>query len=210
MTIACPAHLCRTNRFVADLRLKEGHPLKPPRPTSFGQVPELHDADRAVRTRFAPAVLPDGALLWKLGRNCSLTPRGMVLALACVALPSVLVGAFFFLMGLPMVTAFNGLEIVVLAAAFLLYGRNATDAEWICVREASVDVSVRHGAQMQHGRFLPQSVARGLRQWHEGLLQLHESGHHMAVGRHVPRHLRPEFFDTLGASLSRPTHPPGH
>lgn len=172
-------------------------------------VPELHDADLAVRARFAPAVLPDGALLWKLGRNCSLTPRGMLLALACVALPSVLVGTFFLLMGLPMVTAFNGLEIVVLAAAFFLYARNATDAEWICVRQACVDVSVRHGAQTQHGRFQPQSVTRGLRQRNDGLLQLRESGRHMAVGRHVPRHLRPEFFDTLAASLQRPATPPG-
>ena len=80
-----------------------------------------------------PVQLPgqSGAMQWVLRRNCSITPGqlgGFYLSMCVVSL---LIALGFAWHGAPVVLYFAGIELLVLAAALLVYARHATDADTI-------------------------------------------------------------------------------
>lgn len=72
---------------------------------------------------------------WVLKRNCSISPRqlGMVFAALCFA--SLSVAVLFTVRGAWYVLAFAILELAAVGAAFLQYGRHATDRERIALAD---------------------------------------------------------------------------
>lgn len=68
---------------------------------------------------------------WILRRNCSVTPRQMVLAYACLCAGSMGVAAMFVLQGIWVVSIFSILELSVVTYFFVRYARHATDYERI-------------------------------------------------------------------------------
>jgi uncharacterized membrane protein len=162
---------------------------------------ELDWADRGVRQRMASTQEPNGSISWQMQRNCSMKPGHMLCVLILIALPSALIGMGFFLKGATWVTFFSGLELFVLAAVFFAYARHAADNERVRVVGSHVEVQVRQGSTLHTQRFNRKWVSICMPQSAGGLLVLRESGRSMAIGRHIPRHLRGDFYQALSAEL---------
>jgi uncharacterized membrane protein len=150
---------------------------------------------------FAPTIEPDGSMHWTLQRPCSMTPGQLLIALVLIALPSVIVALGFLWQGAAWISVFNGLELVILAAAFLRYAHTAGDAEWIRISKEHVEVQVRTGSSQAEQRFQRAFVTLTLSQDRSNTLALQESGRSITLGRHLPRHLRQDFYRMLRAAL---------
>jgi len=70
-------------------------------------------------------------MTWLIKRNCSASPKQLAWVFASLVAVSFLFGGTFAAFGLWMVLPFVGLEILAVAAAFLIYGRHAADIERI-------------------------------------------------------------------------------
>lgn len=157
--------------------------------------------------RFIPIVEPDGSMLWKLQPNCSMSPRQLFIALVLVSCPSLLVGIAFFLQGLAWVTLFNGMELLVLLAAFGWYARSAGDSERIRVSQDHVDVQICEGNTLLQQRFNRALTTVSMRRDNDDLLTLAESGSRVTFGKFIPRHLRPQFFQLMRKAIAQPYQP---
>ncbi|MCX7962151.1 MAG: DUF2244 domain-containing protein [Burkholderiales bacterium] len=82
----------------------------------------------------------DLAVGWTIKRNCSASPRQLALVYASIVAVSFAFGAAFAARGLWLVLPFVGLEVLAVAAAFLVYGRHAADYERIELRDGVVTV----------------------------------------------------------------------
>lgn len=82
----------------------------------------------------------DHAVNWTIKRNCSASPRQLALVFASIVALSFAFGAAFAARGLWLVLPFVGLEVLAVAAAFLVYGRHAADYERIELRDGVVTV----------------------------------------------------------------------
>ena len=70
-------------------------------------------------------------MTWLIKRNCSASPTQLAAVFGSLVAVSLVFGAVFAALGLWMVLPFVGLELVAVAAAFLLHGRHAADVERI-------------------------------------------------------------------------------
>ncbi|CAM3620080.1 DUF2244 domain-containing protein [Polynucleobacter brandtiae] len=69
--------------------------------------------------------------IWRMRRNCALSPRQLLqfyLVLVCLSLT---VGIGFFLVGVKMILVFTAIEITAVTVGFLIYCRHALDFEEI-------------------------------------------------------------------------------
>ena len=163
-------------------------------PQSRGDV---EFADQLVRGHMEPTRHPDGTMQWKLQRNCAMAPGQLMVALSIIMLPSILIAVAFMLQGIPWVSLFCGIELLVLAIAFVCYARNAGDVQWIRVSSEHVEVKVRAGWSERHERFQRAFLKMSLCENQDNLLRIQESGRSVALGHHLPRHLRQDFYQAV-------------
>ena len=91
----------------------------------------------------------DGASqAWLLQRRCALSPAQFGACFAGLAFASVLVGVFFWAMGARFVTAFAGLELVLVGAAFVWHALHASDGERLQVCEGRLQIERRAGLRI--------------------------------------------------------------
>jgi len=166
-----------------------------------GQFAELHDVDRVVRKSLQPTICGNGVVQWKLGRNCALTPKQLFIAMMALSLPSALIGLGFLLMGFDWIAFFSGMEILVIGAVFVSYARSAGDAEWISVSAEHVEIRMRNGTRETRKVFQRGLVTLSMSDRTDGLITLSESGRRIKVGRHVPAHLRGDFFRSVRRAM---------
>jgi uncharacterized membrane protein len=139
---------------------------------------------------------------WKLQRNCAMTPGQLMVGLVVVMLPSLLVGVGFLVTGIPWVTLFSGIEVVIFAIAFVCYARSAGDVEWVRISGEHVEVQVRSGSALAHEKFHRAFLSISMNRQGDNLLTLQESGRSIALGRTVPRHLRADLYRVLRSAVS--------
>lgn len=139
--------------------------------------------------RFA-TVSPDG-MQWMLRRNCSVTPPqllGVFLGLSGVSL---IVAVSFWVMGATLVLPFAVVELAVLAMAFLVYARHATDRERISLCEGHLVVEQESAGKTRRCEFARHAV-RVLPQLDgDQLIEVQGQGRSVRVGRFVRSELRP-------------------
>ncbi len=82
-----------------------------------------------VADNFPPIVANDSEFSVTVRRNCSLSPRALLLLLAATAFVSFAIGVGFALVGAWLILPFAGLEIAALAAAFFVNGRHAPEEQ---------------------------------------------------------------------------------
>ena len=75
-----------------------------------------------------------------LKRNCSISPAGFACACAAAAVLALAIGAGFAAAGAWLVLPFAGLEVLLIAAAFVLYARHAADYERIVLGSGRLSV----------------------------------------------------------------------
>lgn len=99
-----------------------------------------HPAAAVDGTVAADAPADEGTRVWKLQRNCSLTPGHTACAFALVAAVSLAVALGFAMAGVGVVMIFTGIELLALGAAWLWWGRHASDGEVVVLTSQQVHV----------------------------------------------------------------------
>jgi uncharacterized membrane protein len=130
----------------------------------------------------------DGAAFHSMiKRNCSMSPRAVLVLLAVTAAVCFGIGAVFAWQGLWMVLPFAGLEVAGLAAAFYVSGRHAGDCERYWLEGGELVVEVRDGPRLSHYRFQAAWARIVLVEgWRDTRLAVAASGRELIIGRHLP------------------------
>lgn len=91
----------------------------------------------------------DGAVqAWELQRRCALSPFQFGACFAGLACVSALVAGFFWAMGARYVTAFAGLELLLVGAAFVWHALHASDGERLKICEGQLQIERRAGLRI--------------------------------------------------------------
>lgn len=161
-------------------------------------------ADFALDARAAAG--PD-AVEFEVRRNCSLSPRALMGVFGSMVALAFVFGAAFAAMGAWMVLPFAGVELLALAAAFLVYGVHATDGERVRLAGEVVSVEVSQGRAIRTVEFARHAV-RLVREARAGGLPgradrlfLVGGGRRLEVGRHLGAQRRAGFEAELRAAL---------
>jgi uncharacterized membrane protein len=141
---------------------------------------------------------------WLMKRNCSITPRQLMLAYSGLCLASLTIAFAFTLRGAWYVLGFSVLELGIVACALLYYARHATDSERIVLGDNSLLVELRQG-----GKVRSVTLARGdIRlmpspaQARRGLISLQSAGTEVQVGRYLTVRKRHELLLELHHELA--------
>ena len=120
-------------------------------------------------------------------RNCSMSPRAVLVVVSLTAAVCFGIGAFFAWQGLWLVLPFAGLEVAGLGAAFYVSGRHAGDYERYWLEPGQLVVEVRDGERLSRHSFQAAWVRVVLQEgWRDTRLALAVGGREFALGRHLP------------------------
>jgi len=137
-----------------------------------------------------------------LKRNCSISPKGMILVFALLAVATLGIATGFALVGAWLVLPFAGLEVAALVTAFVLTARHAADYERIEIARGRLTVEVAEGrARLRHELERGALRVRHAPERARVLLTCAGSGE-IAVGRHLDAEARVALADRLNKTLS--------
>ncbi|MFN2645599.1 MAG: DUF2244 domain-containing protein [Burkholderiales bacterium] len=117
-----------------------------------------------------------------LKRNCSISPAGLACVFAALAVAVLAIGTGFALLGAWLILPFAGLEVLLLAGAFLLQARHAADYERIELADGRLRVAVAAGGRLSRYDFDARSVRIAM---DEGTLFLRGPRASLQIGRHL-------------------------
>jgi len=155
---------------------------------------------------------PEGGLggaEFVLRRNCSLSPRALMVVFGSMVGLSFGFGIGFAALGAWLILPFAGVELLALAAAFLIYGAHAADCERVRVEGELLTVEVVDGGSGSRYEF-PLRQVRLVREesgpeasWRvRDRLFLAFRGRRVEVGRHLDAHRRAGFERKLRVVLA--------
>ena len=148
------------------------------------------------------------ALQWRLWRNCSITPRQLGLMYTSLCAVSLLIAAFFFLQGAPVILAFTGLELLAVGVALLVFARHAADRETLTLVGRSLQVEQCYGSRVARTDFAADWLTVEPAAGQGSLVELSGRGQRVQVGRFLRPELRGAFARELRQALRRrPLHP---
>lgn len=147
-------------------------------------------------------VCADGALQWRMRRNCSVTPTQLLSLFATLAVLSLGIAVFFWWHGALLVLPFTLVELFALAVAFRVYARHATDGEVIDLQADGLRVEREEGGVITTDWFEPALVRVGLPEKSGDLIEIREGQRELLLGRHV----RPEVRRVLGREIRNALH----
>jgi len=136
-------------------------------------------------------------------RNCSISPRDLLLVLAFAACVPLGIATGFALAGAWPVLPFAGLEVVALAAAFYLNGRHAADYERIAFSGEKLLVQASDAGHIELHEFDRRWLRLDERRLGSDLrLMLCSRGGELEIGRHLDTEGRASLAWRLRRSLS--------
>ena len=143
---------------------------------------------------------PGFSLLLK--RNCSISPAALARVFAFLVAVTLGIGIGFAVAGAWLILPFAGIEVALLAAAFLVNGRHAGDYERIertgeCL---SVEVSSA-GRTERHEMRVGATQVRVAREGHAARVWLRSNGREFEVGRHLQGQGRAELAAELAKRM---------
>lgn len=139
---------------------------------------------------------------WLLRRNCSVSPGQLGGVFVALAFVSMLVAMLFWFMGATLVLPFAAVELVALAAAFLVHARHATDRECIRFTAGQLVVEQELAGRILRCQFARHAVRIEPRRDGDRLVELRGGGQVVRVGRFLRSELRP----VLAAEIRRALH----
>lgn len=147
-------------------------------------APSQQPALRGGGTQGVAAAGVDGASpAWELQRRCALSPGQFGACFAGLACVSALVAGFFWAMGARYVTAFAGLELLLVGGAFVWHALHASDGERLRICEGRLQIERREGLRITR-EDLPLfglRVSAGA----DGSIGLSLGGQRRVLGRHA-------------------------
>ena len=133
-----------------------------------------------------------------LKRNCSISPAGLACVFAALGVAALAIGTGFALAGAWLILPFAGLEVLLLAAAFLLQARHATDYERIELDRGRVAIEIAQAARVARYEL----DARAVRVESDGRhVVLRGGGEPLELGRHLDDESRAAFAAELEKRL---------
>lgn len=116
-------------------------------PAAWVSAPRAVSTTGAGRSASASAPQTDAGG-WVLQRRCSMAPAQLGRCLAALVVATAIVAAGFWIAGVPLISAFAGLELLAVLAAFALHARHAADGEHLWLQGGSVQLERRRGARV--------------------------------------------------------------
>ena len=135
-----------------------------------------------------------------LKRNCSMSPKALAGVFAALALVVLLIGAGFALAGAWLVLPFAGLEVLLLAGAYVAYARHAADYERLEIEPGDVRVEVAQADRVARYRLVNAKVSV-----EDGRVVLRDAKEELEVGRYLGAEARVELAAELQKRLIRGT-----
>jgi uncharacterized membrane protein len=133
-----------------------------------------------------------------LKRNCSISPAGLAGVFAALALAVVAIGLGFAIAGAWLVLPFAGLEVLLLAGAYLLHARHAADYERIVLESGRLTVEV---AQAQKTSRLEAQAHEARVCVDKERVLLRVAREQLELGRHLDAQTRARFAAELQKRL---------
>jgi len=131
-----------------------------------------------------------------------MSPAGLATVFAALALVVLAIGAGFAVAGAWLILPFAGLEVLLLAGAFVLYARHAVDYERIDFDAGRLTVEVCEGGRTARYQF--DCGAEGARVvMEEGRVVLRGAKEELEIGRHLGVEGRAQFAAELEKMLIR-------
>lgn len=149
------------------------------------------------------SVSGERSVQWLLKRNCSMSPRQMLIFFGSACALSLGIGVFFWVQGAPLVMPFASLELVAVGIALLLYARHATDNERILLQAGRLIVEHAFGGRIERVEFAPAWVRVEPEHGDRSLIELSGQGRRISVGRFVRPELRRQLAEELRWALRR-------
>lgn len=135
-----------------------------------------------------------------LKRNCSISPRGLLLAFALLAALALGIAAAFAALGAWLILPFAGLELLLLGAAFWVTARHAADYERIeRARDRLIVRGVSEGERLRRYEF--DAGRLRVRLGERGRVLLDAPQARLEIGRHLDAASRAGFAAELGKRL---------
>jgi uncharacterized membrane protein len=134
---------------------------------------------------------------WFLRRNCSVTPRQLVLIYLSLCVVSLAIGGLFWFKGATLVLPIAWIELVAVGVAFLVYARHASDGETIRLSDGQLVVEQENGGKLRRSEFRREWVRVEPGAADSSLIAL--SGHGRTV--HIGRFVRPELRPVLAREI---------
>jgi uncharacterized membrane protein len=146
-------------------------------------------------TRFSAT---DSGFRVVLKRNCSISPRGLLLVFALLAALALGIASVFAALGAWLILPFAGLELGLLGAAFWITARHAADYERIERSRDRLTVDVSEAEQLRRYEL---DARRARVRLQEGHVLLDAPQARLEVGRHLDAASRAGFAAELGKRL---------
>lgn len=140
---------------------------------------------------------------WLMRRNCSSTPRQMMIFFASLCAVSLGIGTAFWFQGATLVIPFAWLELLAVGAALVLYARHAADSESICLQAGRLTVEHVSGSRVECVEFTPAWVRVEPHHVDRSLVELSGEGRRIVVGRFVRPEMRRQLAEELRWALRR-------
>ena len=140
---------------------------------------------------FRFATQSDEGVEWSLKRNCSVTPAQLGGLYASMCVLSLGVAGFFWSQGATLVLPFAALELVAVAAAFLMYARHAADGERIRLADGRLVVEQETAGRTTRCEFVRDWVRVESCSDAGRLIEVRGGGQSVKVGRYLRSDLRP-------------------
>ena len=139
---------------------------------------------------------------WILKKNCSITPRQLAQAYLALCAASFLVAMYFVIHGAWLVMVFAMLEMTAVAAAFIYFGRHATDRECISLSDTGLVVELVRAEQSLSFCMDPRRTRVAIPEPRNRLIGLEANGDRIEVGRYLTERKRQEFAQELNRELA--------
>lgn len=127
-----------------------------------------------------------------------MSPAELASVFAALAVLVLTIGAGFAAVGAWLVLPFAGLEVLLLAAAYLLYARRAADYEKIELDSGRLTVEIAQGARTARYELEGARVVV-----EEGRVVVRDAREEVEIGRHLEPQARAEFAAELEKKLIR-------
>ena len=138
---------------------------------------------------------------WFLKRNCSVTPAQLGWLYASLCVVSLSIAGFFWQQGATLVLPFAWLELAAVGAAFVVYGRHATDGERISLEGGQLVVELENAGRLERAEFPRQWVRVEPLADARSLIEVSGRGKSVSVGRFVRPELRPALAREIREAL---------
>jgi uncharacterized membrane protein len=140
---------------------------------------------------------PAGAREWIIKRNCSITPKQLLMVYAALCSVSLSIAIFFTVRGAWYVLGFAVLEMTAVGMAFLHFGRHATDSERLELTEYLLVVKLSRGGKECCFHLEPHSTRIEPPRSRDGLISLEDGSVRVEIGQFLNHSKRREFAAEL-------------